>query len=303
MKNINELDEEDEEETQSPFQLSEEIKKHKKTSSFKKEEAQKLKLEKQINFLKNSNKNIITLIRGKTELASNPFFQYRLENNSINLFLINIYKKTRMNDIISISNNLKCSKENILNKIEILQKKVTSLENEINWVAQEKIDGIIEKERLSDVKEIMNYEINNSNKTDRLNNVNMSLYPTNNLNSNNFLSNRNYFNPFINDNKLSELKTQYHKLYNLVDKAKCSFPNMKNKIAKIKNNNINLQQQIKQKKMIYEQINNELESLKEEFEKINKKNQSQYSVSTQTSGNSNNDRKGVFRKIFKGLFG
>ena len=55
--------------------------------------------------------------------------------------------------------------------------------------------------------------------------------------------------------------------------------------------------------MIYEQINNELESLKEEVEKINKKNQSQYSVSTQTSGNSNNDKKGVFGKIFKGLFG
>jgi hypothetical protein len=128
MRNIHKIDEEEDEEeiTKNPFKLVEEMKKNKSKKENPKiitEESLKKDLECQINFLKDSNKNIISLIKGKTELASNPFFQYRLENNGINLYLINIYKSIKMNDIISLSNNLKTNKENVQNLIEKVKKK------------------------------------------------------------------------------------------------------------------------------------------------------------------------------------
>ena len=121
MRNINEIDEENEEENLSPFKLAEEVKESKKISNFSIEEVQKNNLEKQIKFLKKSNQNIVTLIKGKTELSSNPFFQYRLEKNSINLFLISIYKKIKINDIISLTNNLISNNELLLKKISELK--------------------------------------------------------------------------------------------------------------------------------------------------------------------------------------
>ena len=139
MRKKNEIDEEDEEENLSPFKLAEEVKESKKISNFSIEEVQKNNLEKQIKFLKKSNQNIVTLIKGKTELSSNPFFQYRLEKNSINLFLISIYKKIKINDIISLTNNLISNNELLLKKISELKQNQSTLEKEINWVAQEKI--------------------------------------------------------------------------------------------------------------------------------------------------------------------
>ena len=164
MRNIHKIDEEEDEEenTKNPFKLVEEVKKDKSKKENPKiitEESLKKDLECQINFLKDSNKNIISLIKGKTELASNPFFQFRLENNGINLYLINIFKKVKMNDIISLTNNLKANKETLLNIIENSQKKISTLEHEINFITQEKIDAIIEKERLSDANETLNASI------------------------------------------------------------------------------------------------------------------------------------------------
>jgi hypothetical protein len=306
MRNINEIVEEDEEENLSPFKLAEEFKESKKISSFSIYEEQKNNLEKQIKFLKKSNKNIITLIKGKTELSSNPFFQYRLEKNSINLFLINIYKKIRTNDIISITNNLISNNELLIKKLSESKKNESTLEKEINWVAQEKIDAIIEKERLSNANEILDATImmnNNPNQTERLNPFNLSMCVTNNLNQNDLLTNRNIIisnNPFLNNKKLSDLKEQYFKMCNAIEKVKNKLPEIKKKIFNMNNYNNNLKQQIKQKKMIYEQLNNEIESLKEEVEKY-KKNNPQNNF--QNSNNSNNNRQSLVGKFFKGLFG
>jgi len=306
MRNINEIEEEDDEENFSPFKLAEEIKESKKISSFSIEEEQNNNLEKQIKFLKKSKKNIITLIKGKTELSSNPFYQYRLEKNSINLFLINIYKKIKTNDIISITNNLKSYNELLLKKLSETKKNESTLEKEINWVAQEKIDAIIEKERLSDANEILNATIimnNNQNQTERLNNFNVTMCVTNNVNQNDLLTNRNIIisnNPFLNNKKLSDLKEQYFKMCNAIEKVKNKLPEIKKKIFNMNNYNNNLKQQIKQKKMIYEQLNNEIESLKEEVEKY-KKNNPQNNF--QNSNNSNNNRQSLVGKFFKGLFG
>ncbi len=306
MRNINEIEEEDDEENFSPFKLAEEIKESKKISSFSIEEEQNNNLEKQIKFLKKSKKNIITLIKGKTELSSNPFYQYRLEKNSINLFLINIYKKIKTNDIISITNNLKSYNELLLKKLSETKKNESTLEKEINWVAQEKIDAIIEKERLSDANEILNATIimnNNQNQTERLNNFNVTMCVTNNVNQNDLLTNRNIIisnNPFLNNKKLSDLKEQYYKMCNGIEKVKKNIPEFKQKILTMKNYNNNLKQQIKQKKMIYEQLNNEIESLKEEVEKY-KKNNPQNTF--QNSNISNNNKQSFVGKLFKGLFG
>ena len=306
MRNINEIEEEDDEENFSPFKLAEEIKESKKISSFSIEEEQNNNLEKQIKFLKKSKKNIITLIKGKTELSSNPFYQYRLEQNSINLFLINIYKKIKTNDIISITNNLKSYNELLLKKLSETKKNESTLEKEINWVAQEKIDAIIEKERLSDANEILNATIimnNNQNQTERLNNFNVTMCVTNNVNQNDLLTNRNIIisnNPFLNNKKLSDLKEQYYKMCNGIEKVKKNIPEFKQKILTMKNYNNNLKQQIKQKKMIYEQLNNEIESLKEEVEKY-KKNNPQNTF--QNSNISNNNKQSFVGKLFKGLFG
>ena len=251
MRNINEIEEEDDEENFSPFKLAEEIKESKKISSFSIEEEQNNNLEKQIKFLKKSKKNIITLIKGKTELSSNPFYQYRLEKNSINLFLINIYKKIKTNDIISITNNLKSYNELLLKKLSETKKNESTLEKEINWVAQEKIDAIIEKERLSDANEILNATIimnNNQNQTERLNNFNVTMCVTNNVNQNDLLTNRNIIisnNPFLNNKKLSDLKEQYYKMCNGIEKVKKNIPEFKQKILTMKNYNNNLKQQIK----------------------------------------------------------
>ena len=145
MKKIDKIDEEEREEdnetTISPFKLAKEVIKRNYSPKIITEETHKKDLEIQMNFLKDSNKNIISLIKGKTELSSNPFFQYRLENNGINLYLINIYKSIKMNDIISLSNNLKTNKENIQNIIKKKKKKVGTLEHEINFITQEKIDA------------------------------------------------------------------------------------------------------------------------------------------------------------------
>ena len=306
MRNINEIEEEDDEENFSPFKLAEEIKESKKISSFSIEEEQNNNLEKQIKFLKKSKKNIITLIKGKTELSSNPFYQYRLEKNSINLFLINIYKKIKTNDIISITNNLKSYNELLLKILSETKKNESTLEKEINWVAQEKIDAIIEKERLSDANEILNATIimnNNQNQTERLNNFNVTMCVTNNVNQNDLLTNRNIIisnNPFLNNKKLSDLKEQYYKMCNGIEKVKKNIPEFKQKILTMKNYNNNLKQQIKQKKMIYEQLNNEIESLKEEVEKY-KKNNPQNTF--QNSNISNNNKQSFVGKLFKGLFG
>ena len=305
MRNINEIDEEDDEENLSPFKLAEEVKESKKISNFSIEEVQKNNLEKQIKFLKKSNQNIVTLIKGKTELSSNPFFQYRLEKNSINLFLISIYKKIKINDIISLTNNLISNNELLLKKISELKQNQSTLEKEINWVAQEKIDAIIEKEKLSDTNEILDSTImmnNNLNQTERINPFNLTMCVTNNLNQNDLLTNRNIMinnNPFLNNKKLSDLKEQYFKMCNLIDKAKKNVPDIKKKIITMKHYNNNLHQQIKQKKMIVEQLNNEIESLKEEVEK-NKQNNSQ---NTSQNSNLNNNRQSLVGKIFKGLFG
>ena len=305
MRNINEIDEEDEEENLSPFKLAEEVKESKKISNFSIEEVQKNNLEKQIKFLKKSNQNIVTLIKGKTELSSNPFFQYRLEKNSINLFLISIYKKIKINDIISLTNNLISNNELLLKKISELKQNQSTLEKEINWVAQEKIDAIIEKEKLSDTNEILDSTImmnNNLNQTERINPFNLTMCVTNNLNQNDLLTNRNIMinnNPFLNNKKLSDLKEQYYKMCNGIEKVKKNIPEFKQKILTMKNYNNNLKQQIKQKKMIYEQLNNEIESLKEEVEK-NKQNNSQ---NTSQNSNLNNNRQSLVGKFFKGLFG
>ena len=305
MRNINEIDEENEEENLSPFKLAEEVKESKKISNFSIEEVQKNNLEKQIKFLKKSNQNIVTLIKGKTELSSNPFFQYRLEKNSINLFLISIYKKIKINDIISLTNNLISNNELLLKKISELKQNQSTLEKEINWVAQEKIDAIIEKEKLSDTNEILDSTImmnNNLNQTERINPFNLTMCVTNNLNQNDLLTNRNIMinnNPFLNNKKLSDLKEQYFKMCNLIDKAKKNVPDIKKKIITMKHYKNNLHQQIKQKKMIVEQLNNEIESLKEEVEK-NKQNNSQ---NTSQNSNLNNNRQSLVGKIFKGLFG
>ena len=163
MRNIHKIDEDEENEeketTNSPFKIAKEVIEKKNSLKIINKDTHKKDLEIQINFLKDSNKNIISLIKGKTELSSNPFFQYRLENNGINLYLINVYKSIKMNDIISLSNNLKTNKENLDNIIEKAKKKLVTLEHEINFITQEKIDAIMEKERLSDANETLNASI------------------------------------------------------------------------------------------------------------------------------------------------
>ena len=285
MKKIDKIDEEEREEdnetTISPFKLAKEVIKRNYSPKIITEETHKKDLEIQMNFLKDSNKNIISLIKGKTELSSNPFFQYRLENNGINLYLINIYKSIKMNDIISLSNNLKTNKENIQNIIEKVKKKVGTLEHEINFITQEKIDAIMEKERLSDANETLNASIletmNQSNyQNERINPFNMSMTLTKNnlindgglfhINTMNNINNINNNNT-NNSKKINDLKDKYIKLSKKLDKAKRNFPDMKKKVKNMKENNNFVTQQIKQKKMIYDQLNEKLESLKEEMKK------------------------------------
>ena len=285
MKKIDKIDEEEREEdnetTISPFKLAKKVIKRNNSPKIITEETHKKDLEIQMNFLKDSNKNIISLIKGKTELSSNPFFQYRLENNGINLYLINIYKSIKMNDIISLSNNLKTNKENIQNIIEKVKKKVGTLEHEINFITQEKIDAIMEKERLSDANETLNASIletmNQSNyQNERINPFNMSMTLTKNnlindgglfhINTMNNINNINNNNT-NNSKKINDLKDKYIKLSKKLDKAKRNFPDMKKKVKNMKENNNFVTQQIKQKKMIYDQLNEKLESLKEEMKK------------------------------------
>ena len=315
MKNIHKIDEEEEEKenTNSPFKLAKEIIEKKNTPKIINEETHKKDLEIQINFLKDSNKNIISLIKGKTELSSNPFFQFRLENNGINLYLINLYKSIKMNDIISLSNNLKTNKENLQNIIEKIKKKKGTLEHEINFITQEKIDAIMEKERLSDANETLNASIletmNQSNFQNEKNNpFNMSMALTkNNLINDYGLMNINKMNNIYNSNnnykKISDLKDKYYQLSKKMEKAKNSFPDMKKKVKNIKDNNNVITQQIKQKKMIYEQLNEELKSLKEEMEKKGKHIIKKNSINSQSSGTSNESRKSKVGKFIKGLFG
>ena len=333
MRNIHKIDEEEDEEenTKNPFKLVEEVKKNKSKKENPKiitEESLKKDLECQINFLEDSNKNIISLIKGKTELASNPFFQFRLENNGINLYLINIFKKVKMNDIISLTNNLKANKETLLNIIENSQKKISTLEHEINFITQEKIDAIIEKERLSDANETLNASIletmNQSNfQNERINPFNMSVVlNSNNLMNDNGLFSINRFNNNINNNsnninnninvndnvninkKISDLKDKFIKLSKKIDKAKRSLPEMKKKLKSLKEKNNVITHQIKQKKMIYDQINEELESLKEEAEKKRKYNiQKKSSITSQNSGTSCESKKSKVGRFLKGLFG
>ena len=321
MKKIDKIDEEEREEdnetTISPFKLAKEVIKRNYSPKIITEETHKKDLEIQMNFLKDSNKNIISLIKGKTELSSNPFFQYRLENNGINLYLINIYKSIKMNDIISLSNNLKTNKENVQNLIEKVKKKVGTLEHEINFITQEKIGAIMEKERLSDANETLNASIletmNQSNfQNERINPFNMSMTLTKNnlindgglfhINTMNNINNINNNNT-NNTKKINDLKDKYIKLSKKLDKAKRNFPDMKKKVKNMKENNNFVTQQIKQKKMIYDQLNEELESLKEEMKKkgnhIVKKN----SLNSQSSGTSSGSKKSKVGKFFKGLFG
>ena len=292
--------------------------KKKNTPKIINEETHKKDLEIQINFLKDSNKNIISLIKGKTELSSNPFFQFRLENNGINLYLINLYKSIKMNDIISLSNNLKTNKENLQNIIEKIKKKIGTLEHEINFITQEKIDAIMEKERLSDANETLNASIletmNQSNfQNERINPFNMSMTLTKNnlinddglfhINTMNNINNINNNNT-NNSKKINDLKDKYIKLSKKLDKAKRNFPDMKKKVKNIKDNNNVITQQIKQKKMIYDQINEELESLKEEAEKKRKYNiQKKSSITSQNSGTSCESKKSKVGRFLKGLFG
>ena len=315
MRNIHKIDEEEEEKenTNSPFKLAKEIIEKKNTPKIINEETHKKDLEIQINFLKDSNKNIISLIKGKTELSSNPFFQFRLENNGINLYLINLYKSIKMNDIISLSNNLKTNKENLQNIIEKIKKKIGTLEHEINFITQEKIDAIMEKERLSDANETLNASIletmNQSNFQNEKNNpFNMSMALTkNNLINDYGLMNINKMNNIYNSNnnykKISDLKDKYYQLSKKMEKAKNSFPDMKKKVKNIKENNNFITQQIKQKKMIYDQLNEELQSLKEEIEKKGKHIIKKNSINSQSSGTSNESRKSKVGKFIKGLFG
>ena len=324
MKKIDKIDEEEREEdnetTISPFKLAKEVIKRNYSPKIITEETHKKDLEIQINFLKDSNKNIISLIKGKTELSSNPFFQFRLENNGINLYLINIYKSIKMNDIISLSNNLKTNKENVQNLIEKVKKKVGTLEHEINFITQEKIDAIMEKERLSDANETLNASIletmNQSNfQSERINPFNMTMT----LNKNNLINDGGLFNMnnmntintinTINNNntnnskKINDLKEKYIKLSKKMDKAKRNFPDMKKKVKNIKENNNFITQQIKQKKMIYDQLNEELQSLKEEIEKKGKHIVKKNSLNSQSSGTSSESKKSKVGKFFKGLFG
>ena len=212
----------------------------------------------------------------------------------------------KINDIISLTNNLISNNELLLKKISELKQNQSTLEKEINWVAQEKIDAIIEKEKLSDTNEILDSTImmnNNLNQTERINPFNLTMCVTNNLNQNDLLANRNIMinnNPFLNNKKLSDLKEQYYKMCNGIEKVKKNIPEFKQKILTMKNYNNNLKQQIKQKKMIYEQLNNEIESLKEEVEKY-KKNNPQNTF--QNSNISNNNKQSFVGKLFKGLFG
>ena len=319
MRNIHKIDEDEENEeketTNSPFKIAKEVIEKKNSLKIINKDTHKKDLEIQINFLKDSNKNIISLIKGKTELSSNPFFQYRLENNGINLYLINVYKSIKMNDIISLSNNLKTNKENVQNLIEKVKKKVGTLEHEINFITQEKIDAIMEKERLSDANETLNASIletmNQSNfQNERINPFNMTmtlnknnliddggLFNMNNMNTINTISNNNT----NNSKKINDLKEKYIKLSKKMDKAKRNFPDMKKKVKNIKENNNFITQQIKQKKMIYDQLNEELESLKEEMKKkgnhIVKKN----SLNSQSSGTSSGSKKSKVGKFFKGI--
>ena len=319
MRNIHKIDEDEENEeketTNSPFKIAKEVIEKKNSLKIINKDTHKKDLEIQMNFLKDSNKNIISLIKGKTELSSNPFFQYRLENNGINLYLINVYKSIKMNDIISLSNNLKTNKENLDNIIEKAKKKLVTLEHEINFITQEKIDAIMEKERLSDANETLNASIletmNQSNfQNERINPFNMTmtlnknnlindggLFNMNNMNTINTISNNNT----NNSKKINDLKEKYIKLSKKLDKAKRNFPDMKKKVKNIKENNNFITQQIKQKKMIYDQLNEELQSLKEEMKKkgnhIVKKN----SLNSQSSGTSSGSKKSKVGKFFKGI--
>ena len=233
-----------------------------------------------------------------------------------------------MNDIISLTNNLKANKETLLNIIENSQKKISTLEHEINFITQEKIDAIIEKERLSDANETLNASIletmNQSNfQNERINPFNMSVVlNSNNLMNDNGLFSINRFNNNINNNsnninnninvndnvninkKISDLKDKFIKLSKKIDKAKRSLPEMKKKLKSLKEKNNVITHQIKQKKMIYDQINEELESLKEEAEKKRKYNiQKKSSITSQNSGTSCESKKSKVGRFLKGLFG
>lgn len=191
---------------------------------------------------------------------------------------LHYYFKSKHEDLFYLNQSL-IDSNNISNKtVKEINNHQRDLINEINWITQEKIDSINEKEKIDEELEVY-YQTERQNKKQ------------NPLTSNE------------KKKKLKELKTQFEKMEKAITQQKRTYGNIQLKNRNYINENKILIEKIKQKKIIYDQVISDVNEYKIAISK-HKKLVSIESKDTHNSSSTNYSSKrnksiGLFKKLFK----
>ena len=221
-------------------------------------------LDLQIKTLQSSPKIILnSIIQNETDPMSAELPSNLKINNGIYLYLQNIHNKHYCSEINTILNSINSKISYINDKIKDQQQTKKSIDHEINWVTQERIDNFNEKENLDKDLELLQlssrqntmFNSSLSHRIDRsMMNINMKGNPFNiNEISEIELEKKN--------KKLNDLKKRYENMFENITKNKKEYPNIKTKNSMLQGENMVLNEKLKQKNMIFEQIHNENEEI------------------------------------------
>ena len=257
-------------------------------------------LELQINFLINQKDFLLNTIKS---MEKGPIFntktkKYKLEDSSINTFLKLLHKSYLIKEFDAIKYYLKSNVEKIEKQKSFYEKTNNNLEQEINFVAKEKIENLLEKEKLD-----INLEVTRAQSSNNLPHVKTE-------NNNNTVATEPEYDSALTDNpellykKYTETKESFYQINKHVNVTKKEYNDKFKKLKKLKDENKKLKEKLKEKDKLYDEIFNEKEFYKNRMESqpSHKRNQTDIiqKKKIESSSAKKENKVGTF---FKNLFG
>ena len=221
-------------------------------------------LDLQIKTLQSSPKTILSsIIQNETDPMSTELPPNLNINKGIYLYLQNVHNKHYCSEINTILNSINSKISYINDKIKDQQQTKKSIDHEINWVTQERIDNFNEKENLDKDLELLQLNTRqnsflNSGLLHRVDRSMMNISYKGNPFNNNETSE---FEIEKKNKKLNDLKKRYESIFDNITKNKKDYPNIKIKNNMLQGENMVLNEKLKQKNMIFEQIHKENENV------------------------------------------
>ena len=221
-------------------------------------------LDLQIKTLQSSPKIILnSIIQNETDPMSAELPSNLKINNGIYLYLQNIHNKHYCSEINTILNSMNSKISYINDKIKDQQQTKKSIDHEINWVTQERIDNFNEKENLDKELELLQLNTKqnsllNSTISQRIDRSMMNF----NVKGNPFINNEvSQLELEKKNKKLNDLKKKYENMFDNITKNKKDYPNIKIKNNMLQGENMVLNEKLKQKNIIFEQLSKENEEV------------------------------------------